>query len=686
MHRDIVTHAVSSEKHGYVVTASQDGVVKFWKRMTIDPTTNAENTAGDSYVQGNEAATSGGAAHSISQCLEFVKSFTAHVGPVVNLTVSQEGDTVVSVGLDRVVKVYDVSSFDVTGMLKIDDTASSYQKKIGPAVLLAQDNLALALEESIQIYELDTLTLVKTIHLHAAPITAMIYNARHHCVMSTDRKGIIELWRASQNNIGSDSVDGVAYASKADTDLYALFQKKTSCLALATSGSHYALYGKNGIVYLLDHASGKVVVRFDERLKVYDETFRSHDLDALEYGKRAAMEREMTQESPIFGSISSTTMDNNALYQSLSITFDTTGNYLLVPTLLGIKVMDWARRRVVKIIGKDDTKNGLRFVSVTLCSGDAKVNQQMQLARTGGSKAAMNFDIGSNDKLSDALVISLAYQKRRFFCFSHLDPLLLSSSDDKHANEIEVRRDVWNEPPTGEDRLLADGGKHGMHDGKDTSQGLPSTAILRTSMGDIHLKLFPKDVPRTIENFTTHAKNGYYDNCIFHRVIPNFMIQTGDPLGDGTGGESIWGGEFEDEFVRNLKHDRPFTVSMANAGPSKFHVPLWGCMMRLTSMPSCCSFFGQLTASSRIILLTSYFVRGTPSTHLYHITHVYNTEDTNGSQFFITCCPTPWLDNKHTVFGRVSKGMDICTAIEKVETDRNDKPLQEITILSIDVA
>jgi peptidylprolyl isomerase domain and WD repeat-containing protein 1 len=179
---------------------------------------------------------------------EFVKSFTAHVGAVINLAVSHEGDTVVSVGIDRVIKVYDVSTFDVTGMIKIDDGAAvaSYQQKIGPAVLLAQDNLALALEESIQIYELDTLTLVKTIQLHAVPITAMVYNARHHCVMSTDRKGIIELWRASQNNIGSDSVDGVAYSSKADTDLYALFQKKTSCLALATSGSHYALYGKNG--------------------------------------------------------------------------------------------------------------------------------------------------------------------------------------------------------------------------------------------------------------------------------------------------------------------------------------------------------------------------------------------------------------------------------------------------------
>ncbi|EEC84023.1 hypothetical protein OsI_30243 [Oryza sativa Indica Group] len=105
-----------------------------------------------------------------------------------------------------------------------------------------------------------------------------------------------------------------------------------------------------------------------------------------------------------------------------------------------------------------------------------------------------------------------------------------------------------------------------------------------------------------------------------------FMIQTGDPLGDGTGGQSIWGREFEDEFHKSLRHDRPFTLSMANAGPN-----------------------------------------------------------TNGSQFFITTVATPWLDNKHTVFGRVVKGMDVVQQIEKVKTDKNDKPYQDVKILNVTV-
>jgi peptidylprolyl isomerase domain and WD repeat-containing protein 1 len=566
MHRDIVTHVVSSEKHGYVVTSSQDGVVKFWKRMTIDPIHKEGNEDNDNDHESKGAGTGSAVVPTASPCLEFVKSFTAHVGAVINLVVSYEGDTVVSVGIDRIIKVYDVSTFDVTGMIKIrdDSSGSSSPKAIGPAVLLGQDSLALALDESIQIYELDTLSQLKTIHLHAAPITAMVYNARHHCVLSTDQKGVIELWCASRNQLGSASVEGIAYASKADTDMYALFRKKTSCLALATSGSHYALYGRNGIIYLMNHASGMIVIRFDERLKVYDETFRSHEMDALEYGKRAAMEREMMQESPIFG----LTKGISDLHQSIAITFDTTGDYLIVPTLVGIKVMDWARRMVVKIVGKDDANNnGLRFLSATLCPGDAKVNQQMQLARTGGSKAAMNFD--TMERLNDALLITLAYRQRRFFCFSQVDPIEVAEAKNANDNDVEIRRDIMNEPPTADDRQLASNAT-----GSSGVAALPSEAILRTSMGDIHIKLFAREVPKTIENFTTHAKNGYYDNCIFHRVIPNFMIQTGDPLGDGTGGESIWGGEFEDEFVRNLKHDRPFTVSMANAGPSKLTLNL----------------------------------------------------------------------------------------------------------------
>jgi peptidylprolyl isomerase domain and WD repeat-containing protein 1 len=305
-------------------------------------------------------------------------------------------------------------------------------------------------------------------------------------------------------------------------------------------------------LYLYHHATGKLVHKFDERLKTYDQTFSNvYQLDALEYGRRKALEQELQQESTIFGGTSDTTSD---LHQSYSISFDVTGNFLLIPTLVGIKVLDWARQRVVKIAGQADA-GFLRFISVCLAHGEAKLNQQLQLARTGGSKTAMQ-EL-RQDRVSDALLVALAYQKRRLYVISHLDPLEQEDDDDEAA----VRRDVLNEPPTAEDRLVTTASAN--------TPKLGQEAILRTSMGDIHFKLFSNQVPKTSENFCTHARNGYYDGVIFHRVIKGFMIQTGDPLGDGTGGESIWGGEFEDEFVRDLRHDRPFTVSMANAGPSK---------------------------------------------------------------------------------------------------------------------
>jgi peptidylprolyl isomerase domain and WD repeat-containing protein 1 len=602
MHRQIVTHTVSSEKHGYVVTSSQDGVVKFWKRLPVHD--SEESTSENTQMSSKNASIN---TNTATPCLEFVKSFIAHVGAVLLLVVSPEGDTVVSVGIDCIIKFYDVSTFDVTGMIKItkhpeedvdtsQPTSSSLEASmLGPGVLLGPDRFALAIHDLIRIYHLDTLSYVTTLRLHAVPITSLVYNPQYDCVCSSDRMGLIEVWCASPLRLGSSAVDGLLYdqhsndtekneadgtqnnsahpRSKSQTDLYRLMRAKTFAVTMATNGSHYAIYAADGIIYLWEHSTGILVVRFDERLKVYDTTYRDYQLDTLEYGKRAALEREIAQESPLLGlrwSSSNPVSMNLESYQTLTITFDTTGKYLLVPTLVGIKVLDWARRKVVKIVGKDDVRNhGLRFVSVTLCPGDAKVNQQLQLARTGGSKAAMNFDVEAKQRQSDALLICTAYQKHRFYCFSHKEV-----NNDAAGGEDNISRDVWNEPPTAEDRLWAANKANstlvGNHIGAAGGSGLPTEAILRTTMGDIHIHLYSREVPKTVENFTTHAKNGYYDNVIFHRVIANFMIQTGDPLGDGTGGESIWGGEFEDEFVPNLRHDRPFTVSMANAGPSKY--------------------------------------------------------------------------------------------------------------------
>lgn len=151
--------------------------------------------------------------------------------------------------------------------------------------------------------------------------------------------------------------------------------------------------------------------------------------------------------------------------------------------------------------------------------------------------------------------------------------------------------------------------------------------VMETTKGTIKIKLFPELVPKTVENFIGLIDKEYYDGIIFHRVIPDFMIQGGDPLGTGTGGESLWGGKFEDEFNPNL-HNIYGALSMANAGPN-----------------------------------------------------------TNGSQFFIVQKEdgTSWLDNHHTVFGQVFEGMDIVNEIANVERDGADKPLEDVVMEKVTV-
>lgn len=177
-------------------------------------------------------------------------------------------------------------------------------------------------------------------------------------------------------------------------------------------------------------------------------------------------------------------------------------------------------------------------------------------------------------------------------------------------------------------------------------------AEMVTNRGTIKIKLFPEVAPKTVENFVTHAKNGYYDGLIFHRVIPEFMIQGGDPEGRGTGGESIWGEPFEDEFSQHAFNLRG-ALSMANAGPhtngSQFFI------VQKPDMPV--EMVGQMEEA------------GFP-------TEIIEAYKEGG---------TPWLDGRHTVFGHVIEGMDVVDNIASVQTGAQDKPVHDVVIEKINV-
>lgn len=183
-----------------------------------------------------------------------------------------------------------------------------------------------------------------------------------------------------------------------------------------------------------------------------------------------------------------------------------------------------------------------------------------------------------------------------------------------------------------------------------------TVAVMHTSMGDVRIRLFPSIAPKTVENFVTHAENGYYNGLTFHRVINGFMIQGGDPTGTGCGGESIWGNSFEDEFSAELRNFRG-ALSMANAGPNTN-----GSQFFIVQAPE---------VDDRLIAQMRQLAdRGYPD----EVTDAY--AEVGG---------TPHLDFRHTVFGQVFDGMDVVDAIAAVETDRNDKPLTPVTVDRIDV-
>ena len=182
-------------------------------------------------------------------------------------------------------------------------------------------------------------------------------------------------------------------------------------------------------------------------------------------------------------------------------------------------------------------------------------------------------------------------------------------------------------------------------------------AVIKTSKGDIFVRLFPEHAPKAVENFKTHAKNGYYDGLIFHRVINDFMIQGGDPTGSGMGGESIWGKSFEDEFTPEL-HNLRGALSMANAGPN--------------------------TNGSQFFIVQAKQVSDDMLDQL----------ETAPEELFPTKCVreyealggTPWLDYKHTVFGQVYDGMDVVDDIAGVKVDFfQNKPVEDVVIETIEI-
>ena len=412
---------------------------------------------------------------------------------------------------------------------------------------------------------------------------AIAYNNTYDCAISADDNGMIEYWRPGGTYEKPDNL----FEYKSATDLFEFKKAKSlpTSINVSPSGTQFATVSfPDRKVRVFEFATGKLYRTYDESLPTITDMQQAgtayQKLEDVEFGRRLTVEREL---------------ENPAFQNKINVIFDESGNFIIYGSILGSKVINTLTNRVVKVYGKDES---FRSVNLAIYQGQP----QKKVVVTVSMAASANPLLQEAEE-RDPMLVTTGSAKARFYIFTN-------------ETDISKSRDVQNEKPKNlNPRQLVEA--------KPAESG--TSAIMHTTYGDIHIRLFPEAAPKAVENFVTHSKNGYYNNTIFHRVIRKFMIQCGDPLGDGTGGESIWTTEFADEFSA-LKHDKPYTVSMANAGPN-----------------------------------------------------------TNGSQFFITTERTPWLDKKHTIFGRAVQGLDVVHRIENAKVYK-EKPEEDIKIVSIDVS
>ncbi|CAG8599667.1 27760_t:CDS:10, partial [Racocetra persica] len=314
--------------------------------------------------------------------------------------------------------------------------------------------------------------------IYSSPVHLM---AAYHCVVSIDSSGMIEYWSPDEP---FDLPKTVSFEYKSDTDLYE-FKKSKSVPISLTFSPDYQQFVTMSIddrqVRVFRFSTGKLTRKYDESLAVMGEMQQAgttiYKLDDMEFGRRLAVEL-----------------------------FDESGNFIIYPTMLGIKVVNLITNKVVRLIGKTEPH---RFLNMSLYQGAPKKKMIVTLAMAASDNPLMK-----ESEATDPTIFCTAFKRNRFFMFTQREP----DAHDSHKGD----RDVYNEKPSREEQTVASA--------TPTKQKLGNTAILRTTSGDIHIRLFPEYAPKAVENFVTHAKNGYYNNVIFHRVIKGFMIQTGDPL------------------------------------------------------------------------------------------------------------------------------------------------------------
>ncbi len=321
-------------------------------------------------------------------------------------------------------------------------------------------------------------------NVHRSPVTLMEFNNTHDCVISADEAGMIEYWQPH----GSYEKPHTVFEYKSSTNLFEFKKAKSvpTSISISPSGSQFATFSfPDRKVRVFDFPTGKLYRTYDESLATITDMQQAgtalQRLDDVEFGRRLAVEREL---------------ENPALRNKMNVIFDESGHFILYGSILGIKVINTFTNRVVKVYGKDES---FRPLNLVIYQGQPEKKGVVTI-----SMAASANPLLQEAEERDPMLVSTGSGKVRFFMFTNEEDVSKSS------------RDIQNEKP----KLL---NAREQREAKPAESG--TAAVLHTTYGDIHIRLFPEAAPKAVENFVTHSKKGYYNNTIFHRVIRKFMIQ-----------------------------------------------------------------------------------------------------------------------------------------------------------------
>ena len=495
--------------------------------------------------------------------LTFLKQYKAHQGTVTAAAVSYDNAWLATAGQDNSLKLFDIRNVDLVQFRKTENEVFGLEWAFTRE---ERPKLLVQHSDKVKVHEVNE---------EAEIVLNLKGLLKYHHISDT----IFAITSDSIQFYRKDKVTTLKFKDSISTPLSACWHPhEQSQLAVTCSDRQIRIFSSE---------TGKILKRFDESLNYYTDSFqRGHFYPSFIQRKCEQVEFDRKMAFEQGGDVA-----------TWNCTWDETGEYFIFPSCIGIKIVHYQTNKLVHLLGYADA---LRYTHVALLTPITSTT--LDLAASDNPQAKKT--------VSDPLMIALAAKKSRLFVLSRREPVM---------TERDMQNDLLEQQTS-----LKPLKKH-----KECSLDPTKLhkAILRTTKGDITIRLYPQYAPIACENFVQLARKKYYDNVIFHRIIKAFMIQTGDPTGLGSGGESCWGEPFVDEFRDELEHDKPLMVSMANSGPK-----------------------------------------------------------TNGSQFFITTVKCPWLDNKHTIFGKVIDGADTVYLIEHVEVGKYDRPVGDAPkILQVDL-